>query len=306
SDPPGVGYLNRASTEIAIRYPDDPRGVFEAGARVLHRTNSLGYRGDEFPEPGPRPEGVRRLAFVGDSFTFGEGVRFADTYAERTAALLAAAWPGLRVEALNFGVGGYNTAQTRILTEAWVLPRRPDALVLGYTMSDVKEPIFERDPRSGKLRNRRQPPNRSAPSGWMRSLRVGRLLWSALARRALDREIFATYRDLYRENAPEWRGTSSELRALGARCAELPLGCFAVVFPVLAQLDDYPLEAEHQRVVEALAASGFVVADLLTLLAGREASELWVHRADHHPNEMVHALAARRLAKLIDEVSGSS
>jgi len=67
-------------------------------------TNSLGLRGTREYEPRPA-EGMRRITCFGDSFTFGDEVPDADSYPARIEQ------QAQRVEALNFGVGGYGTDQ---------------------------------------------------------------------------------------------------------------------------------------------------------------------------------------------------
>ena len=73
-----------------------------------------------------------------------------------------------------------------------------------------------------------------------------------------------------------------------------------MLFPLLVGLDGYALQPEHARIVGALSDAGLRVVDLLLLLRGREASELWVHESDHHPNELVHELAGEALANAIE------
>lgn len=39
--------------------------------------------------------------------------------------------------------------------------------------------------------------------------------------------------------------------------------------------------------------------DLLEVYRGHSAESLWVHPTDHHPNEVAHALAAKRIAEYV-------
>lgn len=91
----------------------------------------------EVVPPGVRVTGVaaspgaRRVALVGDSFTFGHDVDDVDTW----AAGLARRRPDLEV--LNFGVDGYGHDQMLLRTRRDVLPARPDVVVLGFVHVDV-------------------------------------------------------------------------------------------------------------------------------------------------------------------------
>ena len=55
---------------------------------------------------------------------------------------------------------------------------------------------------------------------------------------------------------------------------------------------DYPFDEAHHTIVTALEARHIRVHDALDAFRGQDASALWVHAADHHPNEVGHALFA--------------
>lgn len=90
--------------------------------------------------PGYRIESLRRYAFIGDSTAYGFGVAPDQTLpavAERQMNELLPAWP---VEAVNFGVGGYN------LWNSWLAfkygPQVYDGVVLTLCSNDAD--LFER------------------------------------------------------------------------------------------------------------------------------------------------------------------
>ena len=94
-----------------------------AGGRI----NAQGLRDDhEFP-PEP-PAHVLRVAFVGDSFTFGYSadgrVQTADTFVKRFDAKLSP-----KVEAMNWGVSAYGIDQALLTLERDVLPTKPRLIV---------------------------------------------------------------------------------------------------------------------------------------------------------------------------------
>jgi len=96
------------------------------GVEVPIEINAHGMRWREVPEE--KPPGVRRIAFLGDSFTFGswsDGVE--SSFVGVFDALLP---PG--VEALNFGVGGYGLDEMELLLEEEVLAFSPDVVVVVF------------------------------------------------------------------------------------------------------------------------------------------------------------------------------
>src|SRR5208282_382009 len=81
----------------------------EGGADL--RINQDGFRGPDYARP--KPAGVVRVAVLGDSYVEAMQVAEDQTFTAVIGRTLATspALRGRRVEALNFGVDGYGTAQ---------------------------------------------------------------------------------------------------------------------------------------------------------------------------------------------------
>lgn len=93
-----------------------------------------------------KPGGVFRILGLGDSQMFGQGVETSETYLAMLERKLAER--GIRAEAINTAVPGYNTAN-----EAAVLARRgvayaPDLVVVGFVGNDLGLPAFLERPLS--------------------------------------------------------------------------------------------------------------------------------------------------------------
>src|ERR1043166_9101147 len=106
--PNAHGYLTRAeySTEVS--------------------NNSLGMRDVEIGEKRP---GEYRVAFLGDSFTWGVGV----SYGERFTRVSCITDPGIRP--LNFGVSGFSPVQYLFQLDR-VFPLKPDYVVLVFCLGN--------------------------------------------------------------------------------------------------------------------------------------------------------------------------
>jgi lysophospholipase L1-like esterase len=298
-------YVNAPSTAIRFVYDGNPRGYFDRENGVDHRVNSAGFRGDEFSRS--QPADVLRVAFFGDSFTFGEGVKDGDVYPIVTARTLERRLPGdRRVESFNFGVGGYNTDQSIHLLEWQGLSIQPHAIVLGYVLNDAERPLFA--PSQGKQGFRRrdrpldalerqtqQRPPGSAPY----ELRTAQLIWQFVTQRRFTQRTLAEYVSLYEDANPGWLRSRAAIRTMGRHCVELDVPCVVVLFPLLYRLDDYPLAEIHDRVAQEVEAAGMEFLDLLPLLEGQSGTSLWVHPTDQHPNEKVHAIASEAIADVL-------
>lgn len=94
-------------------------------------TNSRGLRGDR-EYLTPKPAGVTRVLAVGDSFTFGQGVRDPEAWPARLEALLPES------EVLNAGAACYAHDQILATLQEEGAFYRPDIVVLGFFAADVE------------------------------------------------------------------------------------------------------------------------------------------------------------------------
>jgi lysophospholipase L1-like esterase len=108
-----------------------PRMVFLSHARI----NAQGFRGADFDAPEVRRE--RRIACLGDSFTFGWGVEDKESFPERLQARLEEGPTRGVWQVLNCGLPGYNTWQQLRLYERAIRPEQPDIVVIGWYLNDL-------------------------------------------------------------------------------------------------------------------------------------------------------------------------
>ncbi|HZP42485.1 MAG TPA: GDSL-type esterase/lipase family protein [Candidatus Binatia bacterium] len=109
--------------------------------RIPVRTNAAGFRGG--PLPGPKAPGVFRIVALGDSFTWGYGVRARQAYPARLAARLDAALRARgrrrRVEVVNLGVPGAGPLDYLWHLEHTGLALHPDLVLVGLFANDVND-----------------------------------------------------------------------------------------------------------------------------------------------------------------------
>lgn len=120
---PDIGWVNREGVE-GVDHP--AKGVPPFRVRI----NAQGFRGPEVEVP--KPAGVRRIAFLGDSNTFGFGIE----EGERFTDLLARSAPA-GTETINLGVFAYGTDQEAIYLERNALRLDPDMVVLAVSAGDL-------------------------------------------------------------------------------------------------------------------------------------------------------------------------
>ncbi len=104
--------------------------VMDRGVEV--RTNSLGLRS---PEVGPKAEGETRVLSLGESTTFGAGVRQEDNYSARLEVLLNAGGK-VRHTVVNAGVNAYSSFQSLVYLKKRGLRLKPDIIVFYHEVND--------------------------------------------------------------------------------------------------------------------------------------------------------------------------
>lgn len=260
--------------------------------------NSLGLRDVEVSQK--KPPGTLRVLCLGDSYTFGTGVAAEETYPKQLEALMRRRWPHRRVEVLNFGIPGFNTAQEAVALRERALLFEPDVIVLAFTVANdaevVPAPI----------------PVRYAPLNWMKDLFrplhlyqfVGRHYYRLAYRAtaavpgtgqgdAVARRI-ALYRWEYSDANPGWHETRAGLREIAALAERQGIRLLVMLWPILEFFDNYPYRFAHEAVTAAVAGRAEVL-DLLPALSGLGDKEAWVNPTDPHPKPAVHGIAARAL-----------
>lgn len=129
--------LALAAGEAAVRFAlrdvtttADNRSVFARRWNAAHvQLNALGFREREVDG---KAAGAYRIAMVGDSFTFGQGLKVGDRFSDRVQL----ARPALEV--LNFGVPGAETVDELVTLQRAVLPQAPDFVLLQWYVNDLE------------------------------------------------------------------------------------------------------------------------------------------------------------------------
>ena len=129
--------LSRNPSNISYFIPDDRLGwTIGPGRTSKDGICSSSAEGIRSPDPSivylrTRPR--HRIALVGDSFTFGLEVPFAQSWGHLLEKRL-----GAEVQILNFGVDGYGFDQAYLRFERDVRPTDPDLVVFGFIYHDLE------------------------------------------------------------------------------------------------------------------------------------------------------------------------
>ncbi len=109
---------------------------------VTVRISAQGFREREI---GPKAPGEYRIAMIGDSFTFGTGLRDEETISARLEQRLKDAIPGKHATVMNLGCGGYGPWQAHALLLERGLALQPDLVILQlFLNNDVFDTTMRR------------------------------------------------------------------------------------------------------------------------------------------------------------------
>ncbi len=264
---------------------DRPRGAGDGGESAFDvTTNRLGFRDDEFEiEKAP---GELRILAVGDSFTYGGGVRNQEAWPQVLERLLRAR-VGDPVQVINGGFAANSHWPAGyapwIEDSGWAFD--PDLLVIGFCLNDMGDV-----PMLGY-----EVPD---PEPWLGGMSHAlRAVQRSLALRRAIRDHPKDFSEIVRRDPEPWLATQRGLRAIRdlARARGVPL--VVAVFPMMSLLDaGYPYRSLHEMAVGFCAEEGIPCVDLLDRFLGAPEGSLWANPKDQHPN----AEGQRRFAEGID------
>ena len=255
---------------------------------IIHQIDVNGMRREE-PFPPPDPSRFR-IAVVGDSLTYGEGIDVFWTY---PAQLERALQPEFKVEVLNLGVRAYASEDVLDLLRRVVPNLEPDLVVYGVCLNDFLE-------RGG----REHPPLSLLPAKLTKILtrrsRVARLLderSDALKRSLSLQPDF--YADLLADFDARYRRFGDDVAAMNALVTGSGLPpMIAMVLDQSPRLDgpgrQLAIAAERQ-----LRAAGIDVVESGDFYRRYDGRSFPVSRWEGHPNEEAHAIWAHDLAQRI-------
>jgi lysophospholipase L1-like esterase len=100
------------------------------------RENSWGFREREFTVA--KPQDVYRIAVVGDSYTFGQGIQLEERFTNVLQRRLVSYGARHRFEVLNFGRPGAETIDEVQILRDVVLMMNPDFVLLQWYTNDIE------------------------------------------------------------------------------------------------------------------------------------------------------------------------
>lgn len=293
---PQLGWITRAGYE----------GTFETDFfSVDVAINSRGLRGDEVSLR--KPEGVRRVLVVGDSFAWGFGVEKEDTFAEQLARAIPA------TEVINGAVSGYSTDQALLWLRLEGSQYEPDVVVYALSGNDdimnhmqvaywtYYKPSYRLDRRAGLLLQGVPVPRAGFSERLRHALRSRSAIARALEIAVLGHEAAFVYlADSYPDPSDPHRLTVALVAALRAEAHRT-----GALFVVVANSQFwFSPSGSYDRLVDELRKAGHDVVDVESL-PGWDSAAMQIP-GDGHWNARGHEFVTGLLAQRLGTEAGAA
>jgi hypothetical protein len=275
--------VSAAAGELLLRvvYRDAGRRTLggPGGVPFEHLTRADGLRGRR--DVGPKIPGVPRIMIVGDSLTYGLGVRdWHDSWPERLAVALEQS--GRRHEVAVFATPGADMPHHVQTMREWARRAQPDIVIYQWYINDIEAISHRPDPTMFWERSRWHPRLRSA--SYLYYVLDYRL---ALLLQRLDQRYLRYLRDDFAPGTLEWTEFEREFHEFALRAGTASRRLL-LLFPYVPFRGRYPLQALHDR-MRVLAAPHVIriPPSAWRRAAGRLSS------AANGPGQLVHAVDSR-------------
>lgn len=247
---------------------------------VMVDINSDGHRDKEYPVNNTDKH---RIIFLGDSLTFGWGVKEEETFATLIEEDMNSQSP---TEVINFGTGNYNTEQEVNLFIEKGLKYNPDKVVLFYFINDA-----EVTPEKSGL--------------WFLGYsQFISFYWSrinSLLNNIMPSKSFQEYYEsLYDEDQQGWINARKAIIQLRDICESKGIEFQVVLLPELHDVNNEIFANVYNNLALFLAENNIDYLNLAKLFENHpDQIELWVSYDDAHPNNIAHKKIAESTLEFI-------
>lgn len=270
-----------------------------------------------------KPKQTFRILVLGDSITFGWGVKKEEAFPQRLEDMLNNSSSEIKFEVINFGFAGMNTIyELELLTsrglnpETWRpdaryrgLAYQPDLILLEYTTNDANTSMQSLWELAYYTKN--QARLNSGAYSWPIPEKLDKYLlynsrfylyFMELYGRALIRlglRPSAVEHESYRfqDDSIGWVLSREAMLKIANIGKKIDIPTVLFVYPMMGSFENYPMQGVHQKIERAAEIYGFNVLDIVPAFreSGIPGKYLRVSLIDSHPSAKAHEITAKAI-----------
>jgi GDSL-like Lipase/Acylhydrolase family len=240
------------------------------------KTNSRGLRDKEYPFE--KPPGTYRVAVIGDSFTFGDGVHADEVYHAILEERLNRLSDSLRFEFINFGLAAYDLLNYYGVIRAKAMAYDPDLILVGFCGNN--------DDDLPEARQWTEPFTRYKYAGYSWFIQHFQIIRTVANNISIQRRKETAVKDRKLEKKTEF------VTEMFARFNEVQQECQVPFMVYYLSMADAPPE-KAGLIASLCDTNDFMFVDSSPAINSIEdISRYWFHKTDRHPNAAMHNIYA--------------
>ncbi|MDD2689293.1 MAG: hypothetical protein PHT41_03980 [Candidatus Omnitrophica bacterium] len=266
----------------------DSRGYYRKSSGIIgYHFNQFGGR---WLEPAEQKLGRRNIIVIGDSFTYGFGLRYEDTYIYKIQDSLNKS--GLNVSFINFSRPGCDSEMCLTIYNRIKDTIHHDCLIYGLDLNDLIE-----FPISYILSNRR--------GCCARIRRYSKLMDFIFVRVGKIKHRQENIRGLIDPSNFEksyFIKNIEAIKQINIEAQRRSIKFLVVILPILTDLRDCAFCPVYKKIKEQFGINKIAYFDLTDSVCSYQDPDLWIFPFDQHPNEVANTIYARKLEGAIKNI----
>lgn len=253
-----------------------------------------------------KPEGVYRVAVIGDSYSFAPFMQYDDAFSKKLERMLNLGASGRKVEVINYGISGYSTTHEVDLAKRAVA-EQADLVILQITLNDAELKPFK--PKGVIISVNKYGAYEVKPDTpkIVQASKFLTFIASRLHALKSQNEYKEYFQDLFFGKSDRPRTIfKNALFEIAEICKSKNTPLVAAIFPLFGVEinESYPFSQIHELIGSYLNEKGIPYIDLKDLYIGIPTLRLQViPGVDFHPNEIAHRMSAEAIYKWLVQMN---
>jgi lysophospholipase L1-like esterase len=282
----GEWWLRSTFRDISIGDASAP-GMQEFYKKYYHG-NKEGWRDKDYEVT--KPAGTTRVLVLGDSFTFGGGIKDPEhTWPRLMEKTLRQEFPAHTIEVINAARRGATTTEVAEMLEKKGLAYQPDVIVYAINMNDI-ETNADKQQLSANSQIFKNPTWQRAVQKYYLAYALQQLL-RGVTKQATNDEYL---RNLY-SSTEHQQNQLAAFQHIQELSGDRPI--IIGILPNAPQDGHVTLQPQRDQLNQALNSLNLKSIDLVTNLPAQNPPDYRVSFFDYHPKESIHRFFADRFAQ---------